>query len=166
VGVNLPGHRLNRCDICHYPLSAPVIIVLSEEMAEVNPGQTTQELLFIDDDASVRLCWGMVFEDMCRSAGVSVIAAESADEGLELLVDERSNFWPLGVIVDGLEGECWRVTDRARACGVPVLLFTLRDELVYDADNRGVPAVMKSRDTNTIKHMVREVFPFMTEPDQ
>ena len=131
-------------------------------MAEAETSLTTPEILFIDDDYSVRFSVHMMLDDMCQNAGVRVefVEVTNAEDALDRLDDEHRDTWPAGAIVDGLGGKCWPVIERARKCGIPVLLFTSREEFVWEAKNMGVPACKKGSITVLLQEVVA-TFPFM-----
>jgi hypothetical protein len=78
-------------------------------------------LLWVDDDPSVKSSQDRLMKFVFEDAGVAVdlVWADTTEEGLGHLSETVAMPKPQGVIVDGLGGRCWEITDVTQQLLIP-----------------------------------------------
>ncbi|CAN5449362.1 hypothetical protein BH10PAT3_BH10PAT3_4270 [soil metagenome] len=120
------------------------------------------ELLLIDDDPRILDGLTRVLGSAFVAAGIEVdiLYAETTEKGLSIMSAEATTL-PDGAIVDGLDGGCWEILQRASELGVPAILYSGNSDYISRAEQTGIPAQIKGQSLSFLKELMRKNFSFM-----
>ena len=131
-------------------------------MSNTEADSRAPRLLLVDDEPNhlelINKLLGLEFD----STGVSIeiITAKNVAEALLVLSGDNEETKPGGVVVDGLEGDCWEVLKFARGVGCLAILWSNNDDLLDRARAENTPALLKTRGMKPLLDLIVETFPF------
>ncbi len=114
-------------------------------------------LLFVDDEPDTHLIYEVTFKKVFKGIGVmaTITCIESADLALDIL---NNNDVYSGIVVDGLFGECWKVTAVANERDIPIIVYSGSGEIVKLAEQKGITTALKGESSEEFNNLVQDTF--------